>query len=459
MSRIVRLILALFLGQFFLFLLLQAVILPARAIDLTVLNTNDSGAGSLREAIATASDGDTILFDASLNGQTITLTGGELTITTNVTINGPGANLLAISGNNTSRVFLISATVTIWGVTITDGNASEGGGIATSVGANLDLINSTVFNNTGNFGAGGILHRANGTLNLINSTVSSNTVVSDGGSGGGILNDGNLNLINSTISSNTAISFAGSGGGILVLFNGSVTMTNSTVFGNISRRQGGGIHNVNGTVEIIKSTVFGNRVLEGNPGGGGILNRFGSLNLINSTVSSNTVVAGGGAGGGIYNDAGIVNLIYSTVSSNMGYVGGGIFNAAGTTVATGTIIGNNPTSLIDTDCSNAPGATLVSGGYNLVQYPHNCVFSSIGDITNRDPLLGPLAQHGGDTLTHALLNGSPAIEKVPNGINGCGTTITTDQRGVARPYYSKCDIGAYEFDGLLKYYLPLIFKN
>src|SRR5262249_26476919 len=103
---------------------------------LTVLNTHDSGAGSLRDAIAHAKDGDTIVFDPSLNGQTIALTSGELAISKSLDIEGPGAGLLAISGNHASRIFDISqnqkpVAVTIAGLTIQNGFASggDGGGI------------------------------------------------------------------------------------------------------------------------------------------------------------------------------------------------------------------------------------------------------------------------------------------------------------------------------------------
>jgi hypothetical protein len=76
------------LALFILYLLFLSVILPVRAVDLKVLNNADSGAGSLRQAILDATDGDTILFDNSLLGQTVTLTGGELLITKNLTISG-----------------------------------------------------------------------------------------------------------------------------------------------------------------------------------------------------------------------------------------------------------------------------------------------------------------------------------------------------------------------------------
>jgi len=99
---------------------------------LTVLNNLDAGAGSLRAAISAASSGDTVNFDPSLNGQTITLTSGELVVDKSLDIEGPGANELTVSGNNASRVFNIATTfaVAISGLTVFDGNALQGGGVS-----------------------------------------------------------------------------------------------------------------------------------------------------------------------------------------------------------------------------------------------------------------------------------------------------------------------------------------
>src|SRR5262245_12206276 len=107
---------------------------------LTVLNNLDSGAGSLRAALAAASSGDTINFASSLKGQTITLT-SELDITTNLDIEGPGANKLAVSGNGVSRVFDITGgvTVTIAGLAIINGSADQGAGIFNEPGAILTV--------------------------------------------------------------------------------------------------------------------------------------------------------------------------------------------------------------------------------------------------------------------------------------------------------------------------------
>ena len=115
---------------------------------LTVTTAADSGAGSLRAEIAAANSGDTINFAASLKGQTITLTSGELVVNKNLDIEGLGAGKLAVSGNHASRVFDIqnAASVTIAGLTIADGNVVDdlAGGVANESGSTLHLINDVV---------------------------------------------------------------------------------------------------------------------------------------------------------------------------------------------------------------------------------------------------------------------------------------------------------------------------
>src|SRR5262249_51218379 len=129
---------------------------------LTVLSAADSGPGSLRAIIAEAQNGDQIDFDPTLHGQTITLTNGELALTKNLDIEGPGADRLAISGNHQSRVFDVSggANVTIAGLTITDGLAAgspgSGGGVLND-GSALTLSHDVLSNNEalGAFGQNG----------------------------------------------------------------------------------------------------------------------------------------------------------------------------------------------------------------------------------------------------------------------------------------------------------------
>ena len=331
--------------------------LPIQAATVMVTSTADSGTGSLRDAIAAASSGDNI--DISVTG-TIMLTTGALTITKSVTITGPGASDLALSGNNAVQVFVVNsgATVTISGLTIENGTASGGGGGISNLGV-LTVTDSTV---TGN------------TTDVF---------------GGGIENFGTLSIANSTVSGNTA-----------------------------SCCYGGGIYN-GGTLTLTKSTVSGNSVQLFY--GGGIEN-FGTLNLTNSTISGNT--AGCCHGGGIGN--------------------------SGTLTVKNTIL---EYSLSSGNCYAGNGGVYVSQGHNLSD-DASCAtwFTSIGDASSTPAGLDPsgLRNNGGPTQTIALLPGGAAVDAVPiSPTNYCTLTdgitpVATDQRGVARPGGSACDIGAFE---------------
>ena len=173
----------------------QAFRLKGTAVALYIVtNANDTGAGSLRQALIDASDGDTIRFDPSLNGQTITLTSGQLAVNKNVTISGPGAGQLSVSGNAASRVFYISPgkTVTISGLAILNGSAPAdypaGGGIYNH-NAILTLNDCTISGNRANQGIGGGIYSdgtgGSATLTIINSTISGNSAWP----GGGIYNE------------------------------------------------------------------------------------------------------------------------------------------------------------------------------------------------------------------------------------------------------------------------------
>src|SRR5437016_10597667 len=220
--------------------LVCALTISARAGTIIVSNTNDNGPGSLRQALADANDGDTI--DATSISGTITLTTGELLVDKSVTINGAGADVLAVDGNMISRVFRIpmsGETITISGLTIRNGHAgTTGGGIDNENDAMLTITNCTVSSNTAGLG-GGVFN--GGTLTIGSTTISRNSA----STGGGTYNDGGgtLTVTNSTFSGNTATP---SGGGI---FNINIfTLTNSTFSGN-SAGFGGGIYNL-GTVQI-----------------------------------------------------------------------------------------------------------------------------------------------------------------------------------------------------------------
>ena len=216
----------------------------------------------LRDAIADAASGDTINF--SVTG-TITLTSGHLSISKNLTINGPGATQLAVSGNNASRIFVISSgfTAAVSGLTIRNAftaDGSQGTGIYNS--GTLTLANSTISSNLNGFGnGGGILNDVSATLTIMGCTISGNSA-NGTGDGGGIINGGSLTVINSTISGNSA---NGTGGGIRTSL-GTVTIINSTISGNSADISGGGIYiSSNSTVNVRNTLIAGNSGSTGNP--------------------------------------------------------------------------------------------------------------------------------------------------------------------------------------------------
>jgi CSLREA domain-containing protein len=258
---------------------------------------------------------------------------------------------------------------------------------------------------------------------------------------GAVVTMSQLSIINGT--TNTY------GGGI---FNdhGMVAVSHSTVSGNSAANGGGGIDNYGGTLAISDSTVSGNATLGGV--GGGINNSQGALTVSNSTFSSNSA-GNGGIGGGIHNTSGTATVSNSTFSGNSAsQYGGGIVNSGGTlTVTHGTLSGNSAgngggiynnstlhlrNSLIANssgggDCRNY--GTLATNANNLIED------GTCSPALSGDPLLSSLGDYGGSTQTFALLPGSRAINAGDN-----ATCLTPDQRSVARPQGSACDIGAFE---------------
>ena len=176
------------------------------ATIVTVTNTDDAGPGSLRQAIADAAPGSVIQFAAPVAGQTIVLSTGQLTIDKALTIEGPLATGMTVSGGFSSRVFSVAqgADVTLRNLSIVNGRAGAGGGIAN--GGKLTLDHAIVANNEATSNGAGI--QGGGDLTILNSTISGNA---SAGRAGGIESKGPLTLRNVTIADNTSY---GDGGGL-----------------------------------------------------------------------------------------------------------------------------------------------------------------------------------------------------------------------------------------------------
>jgi hypothetical protein len=388
------------------FVLVWIMAIAARATTITVTNTDDSGPGSLRQALIDANDGDTINFDVT---GTIELTSGALAVDKSLTISGPGANLLTVSagGQQFISAFQIMAghTVVIEGLTISGGGGFHMGGISNA--ATLTLANCVI---SESHGASGISNA--GMLTILNSTINNNHADEETGQGGGINNVyGTVTINNSSVNYNSA---SGGGG---ISSDGTVTITDSTIVGNFAL--GGGGISARGTTQITNSTISGNTAGGGDdhiPGSGGGIFAGGTLTINNSTISWNTAwgddFKGPGLGGGIY----FWDEIGATTTDNILS-----YNSA-------------------TEGNNIYGA-VTSFGYNVCT--DDCGLSGPGDLTNTDPLLGPLQDNGGPTFTHALLPGSPAIDA---GNPRFTPPPVYDQRGPGfrRVRNRRIDIGSFE---------------
>ena len=415
---------------------LEGRVVPA---TITVLNTNDSGPDSLRAAIDQANlmqGPATIDFAPSVTG-TITLSSALPNLSTNITVDGPRASVLTVSrstapGTPAFRIFNVtaSAEVAISGLTITGGRADIGGGIDNS--GTLTLTNSTLSDNSagggGGLPAGGGLYNF-GTATITNSTLSGNSASSEGG---GIFNAALLTVTNSTLSGNSA----DSGGGLYTF--GAATITNSTLSGNSAGYGGGIVNSI--TLTVTNSTLSGNSAVFG----GGLYNYF-TATITNSTLSGNSASS---EGGGIFNSSidTLVTVTSSTLSGNLALLGGGIFNSgsnapgqsnAAKLTATTSLFANPAGGNVVSEA----GGVFNSLGHNLFSDTPDVALDPT-DLTNTDPLLGPLADNGGPTFTQALLPGSPAIDA---GAPVAG--VSTDQRGISRPQGIAPDIGAFECRG------------
>jgi hypothetical protein len=463
---------------------------------------------SLREAVAIANyrpGKDVITFAPGLSG-TVRLTLGQLSITDDLAIDGPGPANLAVSGNDRSGVFVIETagvvTAQIDGLSITGGGPNGlGGGIYNN--GSLSIGNCTISENAA-YGGGGICN--NGSLSISDCGIYGNTALKGGG---GIYNAGTLTIAGSTISGNSG---ANEGAGILN--SGTMSIDECTISGNDARDEsypggafgpifhpgaGGGIYN-NGTLTITRSTVSRNTSTEG----AGIDNNTGNYNfgydddgavlvLSDSTVADNlgdgiffsgdkfspgvaslvrssilgnsgagivnfgatlggtNVTICGNAGGGI-SGYGALTLTNSTICNNRAAPG----NGAGLSMSTGDMAILRNTIIAGNFQGNTTTASDVLGALDPTQSRSNLLGAGgSGGLVNgvngnivgvADPKLAPLGNYGGPTQTMPPLPGSPAIDAGDTTLatDGSGTPLAIDQRGQPRVLGQRVDIGAVE---------------
>jgi hypothetical protein len=427
---------------------------PAEAASFNVSNLNDAGAGSLRQAIldANAAPGaDVVTFQAGLTG-TITLTTGELYIEDSVDIQGPGAAVLAESGNNASREFYLYRSdalldITISGLTITGGSDDAGAGIV-DWGESL-LLEDVVLTGNHATSQGGAVQVYTGSppipfnVTVRNAEISGNTAPE--GAGLSLYLDSELAfptvlVEGSVIRDNET---TGDGAGVFIPWlRGNVTIATSTISGNDAGAGGGGLWTGffydRSSLTVRETTLSGNTADHG--GGIGIFYNYGTLTLENSTISGNQAAGdGGGVYFGYYYGSDEVTIRNVTIAGNSAVRGGGMFTEIGRTKLDHGIVANN-TAGTGNDLANG-----LDGGfdlrYTLVEDPGTAsVTDLVGNIFNQDPQLSPLQDNGGPTETHLPASTSPAVDA------GEASTVPIDQRGFVRPAGPAVDLGAVELN-------------
>ena len=448
------------------------------------ISFNLTGSSSYIITLATALpniiDATSVIFDS--NNQPIGTAG-------TVTINGLGATVLIINGDNNDNnrdfnIFKIDTggNLSISGVEVSGAKTSGSGGAFNNSGT-LTVSNSTISGNIAGYAGGGIDN--NGTLTVNNSTISDNSA---NYFGGGISHySGNLTVTDSTISGNTVSktnngtintynngsqsygSFYGANGGGLYLNSGTVTISNSTIsgntasftntgtlkVGNIYAGNGGGISIYNATVTISNSTISGNSAKFTDSGtftksnfylgyGGGICNNFGTLNIANTTISGNTANTtllgnSSGRGGGIYNNVGTLNIANTIIANST--------DGASTPSPIDDYSGGGNVNLIPSGDTNDP-TTLANNIVTLDTNTNTSTNTSAWAIvvTSADLNLGPLQNNGGPTETMALTNLTPVSVTAGGNatISNASPIFGLDQRGVTRSSTAP-SIGAFEY--------------
>ncbi|MGZ0170505.1 MAG: beta strand repeat-containing protein, partial [Planctomycetales bacterium] len=414
------------------------------------LNANTAvrnGGGLFNEIVATANLGNTrFSANTAADGGGIYNEDGQVVIS--------GGSLIAnVSSDSGGGLHATSSAVTTIDGTSVSGNRAGGDGGAFINEGTLTISNATVASNTSDGDGAAIANSS--TLTIDTTVFLANAAV---GSGGAIYNDsvGNLTLAGTTISNNTA---GVDGGGIANTSSGRLTFGTSTLDANVAGARGGGLfHSSAVTAAITESTISNNSAANG----GGI-GAVGSIQMTNSTVSGNSATANGG---GINNGADSTYLNVTIVNNTAVANGGGVFNASvfGPARLKNTIVARNAGVTgadIDGNGFVSQGNSLIGDGGLVTVFVDGFAGNLVGATgTEIDPLISPLQDNGGATLTHALLFGSPARDAG----NNVGVTAN-DQRGFDRRFdgdgdgTSTVDIGAFESGLTVNSFLDTVDVN
>ena len=456
----------------------QIVSLPLQAATISVdssFDALDADRCTLRAAILSAntdtavdscqagSGNDIITFDL-LNNSTITLTSGDLpTITSNITINGPGFSNLEINGDGNSRIFSLTnyANLSFSSMTISNGSSISGAAIYSNTGT-VTVNNSLIVGNTA-FNGGAIYARSSNVT--INDSIVLNNQANNHG-GGVHTKESRVTINDSYLLENDANQ---RGGGVYTQ-ESVVTIDKSLVSSN-SATVGGGLRSGNCTLNIVNSTVFSNTASSG----GGIYTGGSDFFMTNSTVSNNYVY-NSGAGLSFYR--GDIEVTNSTISGNVsdddtggirlvltssmiirnsilsGNKARNTFNGLELHISRGT----NINVIAENNIFGDAGSTNLNAFYMFVPSNNNILATSDELNIPLNQIIEPLVNNGGNTLIHTLPSASPAI-----GAASTSECPTTDQRGNIRdegffvPIVAAnnnvavvdlggdCDIGAIEF--------------
>ena len=457
--------------------LLEGRTLPS---TLTVMNNADSGVGSLRAALVAAS-GDTIIFDTSLSYETITLSSGPLALSSNIRIDGLGANQLAISGNNASQLFTLSGTaqVTLANLTLTGGMSSQGGAVFIGGTAALTLDsdilsgNQAVGDTNGNALGGAVFNSAGASLNINNAAfVNNQTNGKNESFGGAIANAGTLAITGATFTSNAALGSttqvgsppgASQGGAIDNLDGATSTITLSTFTGNqalgtgTGDSEGGAICNEDiylypfvgsGVTCTVSRCTFqnnlskaGNTTTDGGFGGAIEDNTGANLAVLSCSFTGNQANSGGGpnTSGGAINDSPAVTVTISdsqflnnsAIGSGVGAlaVGGAVDNYQTMTISNCLFTGNS-----------AVGGPMADGANTFGQAAGGAIYTAQASGTNVTVILTisnsivasneAIGGSGGSTLVYPRTDAATGggIENALGGtLNATGCTITGNE--------------------------------